>query len=130
MSSGPNPICSIRSRTSEVAAACAVDALYGAGVPAAGAVAAGGVRVGGRESWSVSLMGCLLTGTGVAQLAALTVIGSPPRIRNDSIGSGTARCPGTVRRSRSRVISAVTKTASIMPRLLPTQNRGPAPKGM
>ncbi|SBT46742.1 Helix-turn-helix domain-containing protein [Micromonospora narathiwatensis] len=60
----------------------------------------------------------------------LTSIGNPPRILSDSIGSGTTRCLRGVESRNSRAIMASTNTASIRPRLLPTQTRGPAPKGM
>jgi hypothetical protein len=59
-----------------------------------------------------------------------TFIGSPPRTRSVSIASPSTVWPGTEVSVRSRHIAASTIVASIMPRLLPTQNRGPAPNGM
>jgi len=63
------------------------------------------------------------------QAADLTDIGNPPLIRRDSIGSGTTLCDAGLTSRSSRLTMAITNTASIMPRWLPTQNRGPAPNG-
>jgi hypothetical protein len=59
-----------------------------------------------------------------------TVTGRPPRTRSDSIASGTARAPAGSSNRKSRATMAAMRVASIMPRWLPTQTRGPAPNGI
>ena len=63
------------------------------------------------------------------QFRASTVIGRPPLTRRVSIGSARTLWPGGTESRSRRSRTASTTVASIIPRLLPTQTRGPAPNG-
>src|SRR5580704_8772615 len=59
-----------------------------------------------------------------------TLTGSPPRTRSDNMASGAGRASAASSNRNSRATMAAIRVASIMPRWLPTQTRGPAPNGI
>ena len=91
---------------------------------AAGVLMRGPARPGGRARHGAERY---LLGRGHARR---TSTGRPPRTRSDSMASGNGSAPGASSNRNLRATIAATSVASIIPRWLPTQTRGPAPNGM